>query len=142
MAHQPAGEAAHITTWPAVVWVARLSVYFLAQGTLVLLAYAYYGFDSDPESFAPGFRIDPLLAALNLVWGAVGTYIGFFRPRYALPFVLACAAFYLALAALGSFTPYHFGMRLGGGVTLFHWLIALPALAIALYALWHKRSAR
>ncbi len=81
------------------------------------MAYAYYGFDSDPESFALGFRIDPLLAAVNLLWGAAGTYIGFFRPRYALPFVLACAAFYTALAALGSFTPYHLGMRLDGRVS-------------------------
>ncbi len=142
MAHQPAGEAAPATTWPLVVWAARLCVYFLAQGALVLLAYTYYGFDSDPESFALGFRIDPLLAALNLLWGAAGTYIGFFRPRYALPFVLACAAFYLALAGLGLFTPYHLGMRLGGRVALFHWLIALPALAIALYALWRKRHWR
>jgi hypothetical protein len=140
MTHQPAGEAAPVTTWPAVVWVARLCVYLLAQGALVLLAYAYYGFDSDPGSFAPGFRIDPLLGALNLLWGAAGTYIGFFRPRYSLPFVLACAAFYLVLAGLGSFTPFNLGMRLGGSVALFHWLIALPAMAIALYALWRKRN--
>ena len=138
MTHQPAGETAPETTWPAVVWVARLCVYLLAQGALVLLAYAYYGFDSDPESFAPGFRIDPLLAAFNLLWGAAGTFIGFFRPRYALPFVLACAAFYLVLATLGSFTPYRFGMTLDGRVALFHWLVALPAFAIALYALGRK----
>jgi hypothetical protein len=142
MARQPAGEAAPPTTWPAVVWVARLCVYLLAQGALVLLAYAYYGFDSNPQSFAPGFRIDPLLAALNLLWGAAGTYIGFFGPRYALPFVLVCAGFYLALAALGSFTPYHFGMGLADGVALFHWLISLPALAIGLYALWRKHNRR
>jgi hypothetical protein len=126
------------TTWPAVVWVARLSVYLLAQGVLVLLAYAYYGLDSDPEGFALGFRIAPPLAAVNLLWGAAGTYIGFFRPRYALSFVLAAAAFYAALAALGSFTPYHLGMKLNDRVNLFHWLIALPAGAIGLYALWRK----
>ena len=81
-----------------MVWAARLSVYFLAQGALVLLAYAYYGFGTDPDSFALGFRIDPILAALNLAWGLAGTYIGFFRPRYAIVFVLAFAAFYTALA--------------------------------------------
>jgi hypothetical protein len=127
-----------VTTWPLVVWVARLSVYLLVQGALVLLAYAHYGFGSDPDSFALGFRIDPLLAAFNFLWGAAGAYIGFFRPRYALPFVLACAAFYAVLAALGSFTPYHLGMRLTFKVNLFHWLISLPALAIGLYALWRK----
>ena len=142
MAERPARETVQETTWPLVVWAARLSVYLLAQGALVLLAYAYFGFDSDPESFALGFRIDPLLAAVNLLWGAGGTYIGFFRPRYALPFVLACAAFYAVLAVLGSFTPYHLGMRLSGRVAMFHWLIALPALAIGLYALWRRNRRR
>jgi hypothetical protein len=137
MAEHPARETLPETTWPVVVWAARLSVYFLAQGALVLLTYAYYGFDSDPESFAPGFRVDPVLAAVNLLWGAVGTYIGFFRPRYALGFVLAFAAFFAALAALGSVTPYD-GMRLNDRVNLFHWLIALPAWVIGLYTLWRK----
>ena len=137
--HHPLSGSAQRTAWPLVVWAARLSVYFLAQGALVLLAYAYYGFDSDPESFALGFRIDPILAAVNLAWGLIGTYIGFFRPRYATPFVLACAAFYTVLAVLGAFTPYHLGMMLNERVNLFHWLIALLAWAIGLYALWCKR---
>jgi Domain of unknown function (DUF4383) len=128
------------TTWPAVVWAARLSVYLLAQGALVLLTYAYYGFDSDPMSFAPGFRIDPLLAAVNLLFGAAGTFIGFFRPRYALQFVLAFAAFYTALAALGTFTAEPFGMKLSSRANLFHWLIGIAALAIGLAALRRKRG--
>jgi hypothetical protein len=137
--HQSAGSAADRTMWPLVVWAARLSVYFLAQGALVLLAYAYYGFDSDPESFALGFRIDPILAAVNLGWGLAGTYIGFFRPRYALPFVLVFAGFYTGLAVLGSFTTTHLGMMLNERVNLFHWLVVLPAWAIGLYALRRKR---
>jgi hypothetical protein len=141
MAATQASDKVLDTTWPAVVWAARLSVYLLAQGALVLVAYAYYGFDSDPESFALGFRIAPLLAAVNLLWGAAGTYIGFFQPRYALPFVLAFAAFYTALACLGSFTPYDLGMKLNDRENLFHWLIALAAWAIGLYAL-RRRSGR
>ncbi len=141
MAETRASDKVPETTWPAVVWAARLSVYLLAQGALVLLAYAYYGFDSDPESFALGFRIAPLLAAVNLLWGAAGTYIGFFQPRYALAFVLASAALYTALAALGSFTPYDLGMKLNDRENLFHWLIALTAWAIGLYAL-RRRSGR
>jgi hypothetical protein len=125
--------------WPAVVWLARLSVYFLAQGALVLLAYAYYGFDSDPESFALGFRIDPILAALNLGWGLAGTYIGFFRPRYALRFVVAFAAFYTGLAVLGSFTTTHLGMMLNERVNRFHWLVVIAAWGVGLYTLWRKR---
>ena len=124
--------------WPAVVWLARLSVYFLAQGALALLAYAYYGFGSDPNSFALGFRIDPILAAINLVWGLIGTYIGFFNPRHATCFVLACAAFYTVLAVLGTFTSQHFDMLLNHRVNLFHWAIVLPAWAIGLYSLWRK----
>ena len=141
-AEQSGSGSLRAATWPLVVWAARLSVYLLAQGALVLLAYAYYGFDSDPNSFALGFRIDPILAAVNLAWGLVGTYIGFFRPRYAVPFVLAFAAFYTALAALGTFTPTHLGMMLNDRVNLFHWLIAPVAWAIGLYALWHKRRSR
>jgi len=140
--HRSTSRPIRAATWPAVVWAARLSVYFLAQGALVLLAYAYYGFDSDPDSFALGFRIDPILAALNLAWGLAGTYIGFFRPRYAIPFVLALAAFYTVLAVLGSFTSTHLGMMLNDRVNLFHWLLALPAWAIGLYALWRKRRSR
>ena len=142
MTEPPASDTPAETTWPPVVWAARLSVYLLAQGALVLLAYAYYGFDSHPDSFALGFRIDPYLAAVQLLWGAAGTYIGFFRPHYALGFVLAFAAFFTALAALGSFTSYDLGMRLNDEVTLFHWLIALPAWAIGLYTLWRKNSRR
>ena len=43
---------------PLAVWAARLSVYFLLQGGILLLAYAYYGFDTDPQSFLPGQRLD------------------------------------------------------------------------------------
>ena len=46
-----------------------------------------------------------ILAAVHFVWGLVGTFIGFYRPRYATAFVLAFAAFYTVLAVLGSFTP-------------------------------------
>jgi hypothetical protein len=141
MAETRASDKVPETTWPAVVWAARLSVYLLAQGALVLLAYAYYGFGSDPESFALGFRIAPLLAAVNLLWGAAGTYVGFFQPRYALPFVLAFAAFYTALASLGSSTSYDLGMNLNDRTNLFHWLVALAAWAIGLLAL-RRRSGR
>jgi hypothetical protein len=138
---QPPAGAETTESWPLEVWAARLSVYFLAQGALVLLAYAYYGFGTDPDSFALGFRIDPILAALNLAWGLAGTYIGFFRPRHAACFVLAVAAFYTALAVLGSFTSTHLGMMLNDRVNRFHWVVAALAWAVGLYALWRKRRA-
>jgi hypothetical protein len=132
------GEPDTTAHWPAVVWLARLSVYFLAQGGLALLAYAYYGFATDPDTLALGFRIDPILAAINLVWGLIGTYVGFFNPRYATMFVLACAAFYTLLAVLGTFTSQHFGMLLNDRVNYFHWAIVIPAWAVGVYALWRK----
>jgi hypothetical protein len=138
--HRSARDSARKATWPIVVWAARVSVYFLAQGALVLLAYAYYGFDSDPESFALGFRIDPILAALNLAWGLAGTLIGFFRPRLSLGVVLAFATFYTVLAVLGSFTELHLGMMLNDRVNRFHWIVAVLAWAVGLFALWRKRK--
>ena len=140
MAEHHSADGSVQESWPLVVWAARLSVYFLAQGALVLLAYAYYGFGSDPESFALGFRIDPILAGVNLAWGLIGTYIGFFRPRYAKPFVPAFAALYTVLAVLGTFTSHHLGMLLNDRVNLFHWAIVLLAWAIGLHALWRERS--
>ena len=140
--HHAQSRSMQTESWPAVVWAARLSVYFLAQGALVLLAYAYYGFGSDADSFALGFRIAPILAGVNLVWGLIGTYVGFFNSRYATAFVLACAAFYTALAVLGTFTSQHLGMMLNDRVNLFHWLVVLPAWAVGLFALWRKRRPR
>ncbi|HZP10578.1 hypothetical protein [Methyloceanibacter sp.] len=137
----PDSEPLEAPHWPLVVWAARCSVYLLAQGGILLLSYAYYGFGTDPDHFAIGFRLDPLLAAVHFVWGLAGTFIGFYRPRYATAYALAFAVFYTALASLGSLTPYHFGMRLGHNINVFHWCVALFAWAVGLYALWHKRSA-
>ena len=81
-----------------------------------------------PRSISPG--------------GSLGTYIGFFRPRYAIIFVLAFAAFYTALAVLGSFTSTHLGMMLNDRVNRFHWVIAAVAWAVGLYALWQRRRTR
>ncbi len=139
---EPNSEPLDSPHWPLEVWAARLSVYFLAQGGILLLAYAYYGWKTDPQSFALGFRLDPIHAAVHFVWGLAGTFIGFFRPRYATAFVLAFAAFYTVLAVLGTFTSHHLGMKLDHNVNLFHWCLVPPAWAIGLYGLWRERSLR
>jgi hypothetical protein len=126
---------------PLVVWAARLSAYFLLQGGIVLLAYAYYGFHTDPHKFAIGFRLDPIQAGMDFAWGLVGTYIGFFRPRYATPFALAFAAFYTVIAFFGTLTPYHLGMKLDADTNLFHWLVALAAWGVGLNGLRQERGA-
>ena len=135
----PGQEANEAEATPLVVWAARLSLYFLAQGGILLLSYAYYGFNTDPHSFPLGFKLDPIHAAVHFVWGLVGSYSGFFQPRYATAFVLAFAVFYTVMAVLGTFTPYHFGMMLDERVNLFHWFLVPPAWAIGLYGLWRQR---
>jgi hypothetical protein len=137
---EPSIDAFEAPHWPVVVWAARCTIYFLAQGGILLLSYAYFGFKTDPHTFAIGFRIDPILAAVHFVWGLVGSFIGFYRPRYATAFVLAFATFYTVLAALGSFTHHHLGMMLDPNVNFFHWCVALVAWAIGLYALWHQKQ--
>ncbi len=115
-------------SWPLVVWAARLSVYFLAQGALVLLAYAYYGFDSDPDSFALGFRIDPILAARQSRLGAGRHLYRLLPPALCRALRARLRRVLYVLAVLGTFTPTHLGMMLNDRVNLFHWLIVLRRL--------------
>jgi hypothetical protein len=123
---------------PLVVWAARCTAYFLALGGIMLVSYLFYGFDTDPQSFPPGFRLNPLQAGVNFIWGAVGTAIGFFRPRFATAFVLAFAAFYTLVASLGTFAGSALGMELGTPAKVFYWVVVAGAWAIGLRALLKK----
>lgn len=114
------------------VWAARALVYFLIQGAGLLAAYAYFGFGTSPDAFPPGLRLDPVHAGVHIVWGIAAAYVGFWRPRFATGFVLAFAVFYIALALLGTLTHHHFGMRLGTGENIFHWIVGPAALAVGL----------
>ena len=96
---------------PLVVWVVRLTLILFIQGLIVLGSYAYYGFGTDPAHFGPGFRLDPIHAAVNLVWGLAGSVIGFFMPRLSISYMLAFAIFFTLFAGFGTFTADHFGMR-------------------------------
>jgi len=123
---------------PLVVWAARCTAYFLALGGIMLVSYLFYGFDTDPQSFPPGFRLNPLQAGVNFIWGAVGTAIGFFRPRFATAFVLAFAAFYTLVASLGTFAGSALGMELGTPAKVFYWVVVAGAWAVGLRALLKK----
>ncbi len=129
-------ESIEVAGVPLVVWAARLSLFLLIQGIIVLSSYAYYGFGTEPIHFGPGFRLDPVHAAVNLVWGLVGSVIGFFMPRLSIAFMLAFAVFYTLFAGFGTFTPDHFGMKLDIMDNLANWGLALAAWAIGIYALW------
>ena len=120
---------------PLVVWAARCSAYFLALGGIMLVSYLFYGFDTDPQSFPPGFRLNPLQAGVDFIWGLVGTAIGFFRPRFATAFLLAFAAFFTLVAGLGTFAGSALGMELGTSAKLFYWVVVAGAWAVGLRAL-------
>ena len=126
---------------PLVVWAARCSAYFLALGGIMLVSYLVYGFDTEPQTFPPGFRLNPLQAGVNFIWGLVGTAIGFFRPRFATAFVLAFAAFYPLVALLGTFAGSALGMELGTPAKVFYWVVVAGAWAVGLWALLKPRQA-
>jgi len=129
-------ESIEVAGVPLVVWAARLSLFLLIQGLIVLGSYAYYGFRTDPAHFGPGFGLDPIHAAVNLVWGLAGSVIGLFMPRLSISFVLAFAVFFTLFAGFGTFTVDHFDMRLDTTDNLSNWAMALAAWAIGIYALW------
>jgi hypothetical protein len=128
-------ESIEVSGVPLVVWAARLSLFLLAQGIIVLGSYAYYGFGTDPSHFGPGFRLDPIHAAVNFVWGLAGSVIGFFMPRLSISFMLAFAIFFTLLAGFGTFTADHFGMQLDTTDNLINWALALAGWSIGIYAL-------
>ncbi len=128
-------ESIEVGGVPLVVWMARLSLFLLIQGLIVLGSYAYYGFGTHPSEFGPGFRLDPIHTTVNLVWGLAGSVIGFFMPRLSIAFVLAFAVFYTLFAGFGTFTSHQFGMRLDLIDNIINWLMALAAWAIGIYAL-------
>jgi hypothetical protein len=129
-------ESIEVAGVPLVVWTARLSLFLLIQSAIVLGSYAYYGLATDPARFGPGFRFDPIHAAINLAWGLAGSVVGFFMPRLSIAFVLAFAVFYTLFAGFGSFTADRFGMRLDTYDNAANWLLALGAWGIGIYALW------
>jgi len=126
---------------PLVVWAARCSAYFLALGGIMLVTFLFYGFETNPQSFPPGFRLNPLQAGVDFIWGLVGTLIGFFRPRFATAFVLAFAAFYTLVAGLGTFAGSALGMELGTPAKVFYWVVVAGAWAVGLWALLKPRRA-
>jgi hypothetical protein len=129
-------ESIEVAGLPLVVWAARLSLFLLVQGLIVLGSYAFYGFGTDPSHFGPGFRLDPIHAAVNLFWGLAGSVIGFFMPRLSISFMLAFAAFFTLFAGFGTFTVDHFGMKLDTTDNLANWAMALAGWGIGIYALW------
>jgi hypothetical protein len=129
-------ESIEVAGVPLVVWVVRLTLILFIQGLIVLGSYAYYGFGTDPTHFGPGFRLDPIHAAVTFVWGLAGSVIGFFMPRLSISYMLAFAIFFTLFAGFGTFTADHFGMALDTTDNLINWALALAGWGVAIYALW------
>ena len=66
---------------PLVVWAARLTVYFLLQGGLLLVAYAFYGFGTNPESFPIGLQLDPISRLSAFCLGSAWYLCRLFSPK-------------------------------------------------------------
>ncbi len=128
-------EDINVSGVPLIVWAVRLCLFLLLQGGIVLAAFAYYGFGADPQSFGPGFRLDPIHATINAVWGLAGSAIGFFLPRFSIDFALAFAMFFTAFAGFGTFSPDQLGLMLSFGDNVLNWSLALAAWAVSIYAL-------
>lgn len=119
---------------PIEVWAARATGLLLPQGLLVLAIYAIAGFDLPLGDLPLGLRIDPLHAAMHVLWGAGGALVGFVRPQWSFPWLLIFGVYYIAVAMLGMFTSLHFGMHFGVRDNTFHLVIGSVAVAVALYA--------
>jgi hypothetical protein len=100
------------------------------QGVVVLALYALMGPQTTPDDLPPGLQLDPLHGVIHLLSGLIGGYIGFWRPLAAVRFTQLFAAFYLLLAALGTFTSIHFGLQIALPENVLHWTLGLVAAAI------------
>jgi hypothetical protein len=95
-----------------------------------MITYAIAGPGIGPDSFPPGFRLDPIHAALHFALGVTGGLVGFARPSWSIAFTRFFAVFYLTLAFFGTFTDIHFGMRLALSENGLHWSLGALTAAI------------
>lgn len=121
------------------VWAARYTAILLPQGIIAFLLHVSTGFGADHADFPIGFKLDAIHAITHVAWGAAGAYFGFFRPRWAVPYLIVFGVYYVTLSFLGTFTGYHFGMHLGPRENLAHWTLGPLGLIIGLYGLWQER---
>ena len=122
-----------IDTAPLHVWAARATGLLLPQGLVVLLVYTVLGFDLPLDSLPLGLRIDPLHASMHVIWGAVGLFVGFVRPQWAIPWLIVFGVYYVTMSFFGFLTAVHFGLHLGPRENSFHLLIGLGSLLFGLY---------
>jgi hypothetical protein len=122
-----------INNWKQADWArlyCRVMALFALQGVVILLAYAWLGWNTSPDALPPGLQLDPMHGVIHLVSGIIGAYFGFVRPSGAVRFIQIFALFYLGLAILGTFTHVHFGLQLELPENSLHWTLGLLAAAI------------
>ncbi len=118
----------------------RLTALFLLQGIIILVFYAFLGFDTHPNQLPFGLRLDPLHAVIHLLIGVAGGYIGFWKPGLTLRFLQVFGALYFFLAVMGTFTDVRFGLFLELEENIFHWTVGSMTTVFALIA-WKNPQA-
>lgn len=103
---------------------------FVIQGIVVLTFYVLRGMDTSPKALPLGLQLDPIHAVIHLVTGCLAALFAYRYPQKAPAFLRAFAIFYLALAVIGTFTDFHFGLQLELPENALHWSIGGLAAVI------------
>ncbi|MFN8482528.1 MAG: hypothetical protein U0768_05740 [Anaerolineae bacterium] len=97
-----------------------------------------------PELVLDFTNADPLHAAVHITWGVV-MLLALVLPvgeRARTLLVLAFGVFYTTLAFLGTLVYHPFGLQLGLGENVFHFVVGPLALIVAYFGLRRGSSAR
>jgi hypothetical protein len=127
------------------VWLQRyllaVGVLLLGQGAVSLLL------DRAGAQLPPllqAFVADPRHALVHVVWGLVMLAVGGARRHdHAVLAVvtLVFGVFYTGLGFLGVFLHYPFGLHLGPGEDVFHFVVGTSALILGARAVWRPTTA-
>jgi hypothetical protein len=116
------------------LWVASAGALLLAQGALSLLV--------DTAGVAlpalvQAFIGDPLHAAIHVAWGVTMLgFVGLVRSRKTLSLLtLVFGVFYVSLGFLGLLVHHPFGLILGAGENVFHFVVGPASLVIGVRGL-------
>ena len=109
-----------------------VGILLLVQGSVSLLVRAA-GLDAHATS---RLLSDPAHATIHVVWGVVVLLVLVLRAGETAEILLASVfgAFYLALLALGLAVHHPFGLMIDGKENVFHAVIAVAALVVAVRA--------
>jgi hypothetical protein len=117
---------------PLREWVAAVGTLLLAQGALSL---AVDGSGVTLQPVLQAFVGDPLHASIHVIWGAAMLALLAVRgDRLTLARAsIGFGVFYVTLAVLGVLVHHPFGLLLGPGENVFHFLVGPVALIVGIW---------